>query len=107
MRGYTPGSVLLALATVDAIYRDNNWLMAFRPQSADRNAVDLTDVGALGYENNFTADPAMYGKRVNTKAPDFDLKMLGSLISSLIKPGLVISLDVPEAGSSDLVYQYL
>ena len=98
MRGYTPGSVLLALATVDAIYRDNNWLMAFRPQSADRNAVDLTDVGALGYENNFTADPAMYGKRVNTKAPDFDLKMLGSLISSLIKPGLVISLDVPEAG---------
>jgi hypothetical protein len=98
LRGYTPGSLLLAIATVEAISHDNNWILAFRPQSMDRNTIDIGDIGALGYENNFTADKANYGKRVDTKSGNFDTQNLSTLISSLIKPGIMISMDVPESG---------
>ena len=96
--GYTPAMVLLALATSVSIRDNNNWINTFRPSPMDAGGIDLRDIGALNIEANLESDPAGWGKRIDTKSETFQLADLGQLISALIRPGLVISLDCPEAG---------
>lgn len=95
---YTPGMILLALATSVSIRDNNNWINTFRPAPMDRDLVDLRDIGALNIEANLENDPSGWGKRIDTKSETFQLSDLGQLISALIRPGLVISLDCPESG---------
>lgn len=97
LNGYTPANLLLALSTASALSADNNWMMAFRPQSMDRRAIDITDIGALGYENNVSNDPAAAFKKFDTKAENFTFGQLTWLLSTLLKPGIMISMDVPDS----------
>lgn len=96
--GYTPAMVLLALATSAAVRDNNNWINSFRPAPLDNGGVDLRDIGAVNVEANLENDPSGWGKRIDTRTETFQLTDLGQLISALIRPGLVISLDCPEAG---------
>jgi hypothetical protein len=95
---YTPGAVLLAIATTMALRDDNNWVQAFRPKPIIGNDVDLRDIGALNIEANLMNDPSGYGQPIDTKAESFRLENLGQLVSSLFQPGLIMSIDVPDAG---------
>lgn len=95
---YTVGSVLLALATSLSLRDENNWIQAFRSAPTERNTVDLTDIGAINIEANLLNDPSGYGTRIDTKSDSFKLQDLGQLIGTLVKPGLIISLDCPENG---------
>lgn len=99
LNGFTPANMLLALATASSLSADNNWMMAFRPQSMDRRAIDITDIGALGYENNVSNDPALAFKKFDTKAENFTFGQLTWLLSTLLKPGVMVSLDVPDSSS--------
>lgn len=96
--GYTPAMVLLALATAVSVRDNNTWINTFRPSPIDGGSIDLRDVGALNIESNLENDPSGFGKRIDTKSESFQLSDLGQLISALVRPGLVISLDCPEAG---------
>lgn len=96
--GYTPAMVLLALATSVAVRDNNNWINTFRPSPLDAGSIDLRDIGALNVESNLENDPSGWGKHIDTKSETFQIQDLGQLISALIRPGLVISLDCPEAG---------
>jgi hypothetical protein len=96
--GYTPAMVLLALATSVAIRDNNNWINTFRPSALDSGSIDLRDIGALNIESNLENDPSGWGKHIDTKSETFQIQDLGQLISALIRPGLVISIDCPEAG---------
>ena len=95
MRAYTPGGLLLALATTHVLGIDNSYYMAFRPQTVNKKAIDLTDIGALGYENNITGEGF---KKIDTKSDSFNTNMLGSLIQTFVKPGISIAVDIPYAG---------
>lgn len=95
---YTPGSVLLALATALSLRDDNNWIQAFRPMPGSEKEIDIADIGALNIEANLSNDPSGFGKRIDTKSDSFKLEDLGQLISALVQPGLIVSLDCPEVG---------
>ena len=96
--GYTPAMVLLALASSVSVRDNNNWINTFRPSPIDAGSIDLRDIGALNIEANLENDASGWGKRIDTKSETFQLNDLGQLISALIRPGLTLSLDCPEAG---------
>lgn len=96
--GYTPAMILMALATAATVRDNNSWINTFRPSPMDAGGIDLRDIGALNIEANLENDPSGFGRRPPTKSEDFRLTDLGDLISALIRPGLVISLDCPEGG---------
>jgi hypothetical protein len=96
---YTPASVLLAMTTALSLRDDNNWIQQFRPTPSKGNEIDMTDIGALNIESNLMNEPNGFGTRIDTKADSFKLEDLGQLVAALIQPGLIISLDCPEAGA--------
>jgi hypothetical protein len=96
--GYTPGSILLALYTAMSMQENSNWVQYYRPSPS--KGLDLKDVGALGIEANFENNSSGFGTRIDTKSESFTLNMLGLLITNLIRPQLVISIDVPRCGAS-------
>jgi len=95
---YTPASVLLSLATALSLNDNFNWMQAFRPQPTGRNEIDLTDIGALNIDANTMNEQSGFGTRIDTKDNSFQLENLGQLISMMIQPGLIVSLDCPEFG---------
>jgi hypothetical protein len=95
--GYTIGAMLLAISTISVLSRDNYWMMAFRPQSNTRG-IDITDIGALGYELDLTRNPETAYKKIDTKSESFDSSQLALFLSTIMKPGLIVSLDVPDSG---------
>lgn len=108
---YTPASILLSLVTTLSLREDNNWLQAYRPLPVGANEVDLRDIGALNIEGNLPTgkpdyNPAGYGTRIDTKMDSFRLEDLGQLAVALIQPGLVVSIDVPEAGPQTWYLSY-
>lgn len=95
---YTPASVLLSLVTAMSLRDDNNWIQSFKPVPTTDRDVDLRDIGALNIEANLLNEQGGFGQRIDTKAESFRLEDLGQLVASLIQPGLIISMDVPECG---------
>ena len=94
----TPSSVLLAILTSLAVRDDNNWIQAFRPSVVSSKELDLHDIGALGIEANLLNDPSGLGAPIATGSDTFRLEDLGRLVAATVRPGLMISLDVPHAG---------
>lgn len=95
--GYTPASLLLNILPVVALSQHSNWFQAFRPD-ASTDEFNLRDPGALGIEANLANDPTGFGPKIDTRSSEFTLGNLGSLLSSTIRPELLISIDVPEGG---------
>ena len=95
---YTPGGMLLALATAFEVGSSNNWTQGFRPTATQKGELDLGDIGALNIEANMANEKGEFGTRVDTRSSDFDLKALGQMVGTLVRPGLMVSLDCPVAG---------
>ena len=95
---YTPGSVLLALATSLSLRDDNNWIQAFRPMPSSGHEIDMADIGALNIEANLSNEQSGFGTRIDTKSDSFRLEDLGQMVAALIQPGLIVSMDCPESG---------
>ena len=106
---YTPSVILLALSNAFSLARDSNWVQAFRStapmgthgKKAAQN-INIRDIGAMNIEANLfgETDKAGYGSPVDTTAATFDLLALGKYLTDLIQPGLILSLDCPEAGQN-------
>jgi hypothetical protein len=60
--------------------------------------MDMYDIGKLNYEANTENNPSGVGAYVDTKTASFTLDTLATYCSTIIQNGLVISIDVPEAG---------
>ena len=99
---YTVGGVLLALANIIGIRDGNNWVQAFRPQITDSKVIDINDIGAVNIEANIKneTENGPYGSIIDTKDRGFKLTDLGQMLSALVRPGLITSLDCPEATCS-------
>jgi len=102
--------VMLGVASVLAINEDMNWMQAFKPTPGKKNNIDLNDIGALNIEGNIENDPSGYGKKYDTKSKTFTIVELNRFIQTLVKPNMMISIDVPKAGPETWftsVFQYI
>lgn len=97
---YTPSSIMFALATISTLSHRSNWMLAFRPTTTQPGEIDFRDIGAMNIEANINneRDNNYYGTRIDTKVASFTLESLGEYINAIITPGLIISMDCPEAG---------
>lgn len=95
---YSPASILLAILSTLSLTENSNWYQSFRPVPVNGNEIDLRDIGALNIEANLNNEPNGIGTRIDTKSATFGLDHLGSLISNTIRSGMLLSMDIPEAG---------
>lgn len=89
---------LLSLVTSLGLSTDGNWMQAFRPTPRAGKRIQMHDIGALGIEVRNEGNAGGFGKKIDTSGDDFRAEQLGQLISALIRPGLTLSMDVPECG---------
>ncbi len=94
---------LLALSTTTLLSRNHAWAGVFRPRPV--KGVDLRDIGAIGYEVNFTGDQNAKPEYIDTKSNDFDLNALYQFVSMAINDGLIYSMDVEEVGELSWIHQ--
>lgn len=94
----TPAGQLLGLTAAMSLQQDNNWIQAFRPVASSGGDIDMNDIGGLGIEANFEGNPNGIGSKVAVKSDAFRPEDLGQYIGALFRPGLVLSMDVPECG---------
>lgn len=90
---------LLALVSAVLLREDNGWVGAFKPKALTGKEIDMHDIGGVGIEANLENNPQGIGTRINTKSDSFRPEMLGQLIGMTMKPGLVMSMDIPECGA--------
>lgn len=90
---------LLALVSAVLLREDMAWVGAFKPKAILGKEVDMHDIGGVGIEANLENNPQGVGTKINTKSDSFRPDMLGQLIGMTMKPGLVMSMDVPECGT--------
>lgn len=91
----TLAGVLLALTTVKAFSDQNNWYGAFRSNGVRSN---MRDIGYLNIEANLGGDPNQPGAPVEISMDSYGVTDLYRYLNQLIRPGLAISIDVPESG---------
>jgi len=94
----TPDILMLSVASVLAINEDMSWMQAFRPTPIKKNEIDYNDIGALNIEGNIENNPSGYGKKYDTKSKSFSILELNKLIQTLVRPNIMISMDLPKAG---------
>lgn len=94
----TPDILALAVASVLSINEDLNWMQSFRSKQTQKNETDYGDIGALNIEGNIENNPVGYGKKYDTKAKTFTVAELNKLIQTLVRPNILVSIDVPKAG---------
>lgn len=93
----TIGSQLLALVPAVALSENNAWTQNYKSAGFSAGK-DIRDIGAIGYEVKLSNDPNVGYDRVDTKSDSFKPEHLHQLLSMTFRPGLIISLDVPECG---------
>jgi hypothetical protein len=96
----TLGQQLLSLVMVYTLRKPGAWYPAFKPQyrMGEQHGVDLKDVGALAIETMVDPATGALGQKLNTKTDSFRPSDLGMLLGATVKPGLVVSMDIPECG---------
>lgn len=98
---FTPAAFLFALASTVAL-QNGNWMQYFRGVTGsgrDKDMIDLHDVGAANIECNIQNEPG-YGSPIDTKQGKYSLADLGFDLQRMIRPELLISIDVPDCGPS-------
>jgi hypothetical protein len=93
----TLGQQILALAMVSTLRRQGAWYPQFKPNYAQQGELDLRDVGVLGIETLKNPETGL-GQRLNTKINTFKPSDLGAFLNMVVKPGLIVSMDIPECG---------
>lgn len=91
----TVGGYLLNLACIRAITEGNGWYHSFRSNGM-RNS--MSDIGFLNIEANIENDPSGVGRPIDTAMDSFGPAQQQQYLNSIIRPGAVISIDVPESG---------
>ena len=94
----TPDILMLSVASVLAINEDMSWMQAFRPSPVKKNEIDYNDIGALNIEGNIENNQTGFGKKYDTKSKSFSILELNKLIQTLVRPNIMISIDLPKAG---------
>lgn len=92
-------TMLLALATANAMGEDSEILRAFEPNKSIGED-DFRNIGALAIEPNFDQNDSGVGERMLTKGSDFNTAKLSALIRTTVHPGIALALDVPDCSAN-------
>lgn len=92
---YTPAALMLYIASSMVLGDSNNWMLAFRP-STDNS--DIHNVASLNIEGNVERKPEGFGEKPNMTADAFKMEDFYRFLNTLVRPGMIVSVDVPEAG---------
>ena len=104
----SPAAVLLALSSCLSLVDGDTWIQAFLPKpnahhtGAASNKVDITDIGALNITANLglEQDKGGFGQAIGLESFKNDLIEVNKYLVSIFRPGVIISMDCPEAGPS-------
>jgi hypothetical protein len=91
----TVAGYLLALACMRAVTENNNWYHTFRSNGMKNS---MNDIGFLNIEANIENNPSGIGQPIDTSMDSFTPQNQLQFLSNIIRPGAVISMDVPECG---------
>lgn len=94
----TPDLIALAVASVVSVSEEMSWMQSFRGTAARKDVIDYNDIGALNIEGNLENSPTGFGKLYDTKAKTFTVAELSKFVQMLVRPNMLISIDVPKAG---------
>lgn len=94
----TPDIIALAVASVLSINEDLNWMQSFRSKPGQKNEIDYGDIGVLNVEGNIENNQVGYGKRYDTKSKTFTPAELNKFVQTLVRPNILVSIDIPKAG---------
>lgn len=100
---YSPTTMLLAQVTMNAAADPQEFLRAFEP-NLSIGEDDLRNIGALAIEPNLENLDRGWGERIPTKGSNFTTAKRNSLLKTVIRPGTIWSIDVPECGASSWQY---
>lgn len=94
----TSDILMLGVASVMALNEDLQWMQAFRSTAPRKGESDYNDIGGLNVEGNLENTPTGYGKKYDTKSKTFSMIEMNKFMQTLVRPNLVVSIDVPKAG---------
>jgi hypothetical protein len=89
---------LMSLLTITTFNTPENWYKLFPARFSSDRSFDLTDIGALNIEANVQNEPGGIGTPISTKSDTFRLEDRVSFLSTVVRPGIAVSLDVPDCG---------
>jgi len=96
--------MLMGLAQTTILSRNMGWAGVFRPRHHVKK-FDAKDIGAIGYEVNFTGDASTAPEKIDTKAKDFDDNALYQFMTTTIRDTLIVSMDIEEVGELSWINQ--
>lgn len=97
-------TMLLAMATANAAGEMSEIMKAFEPNQAFGEEDDR-NIGVLAIEPNVQELERGFGTRYETKSQTFTPARLKAFITTVTRPGIIQSIDIPECGAS--TWQYL
>ncbi len=89
-------ATLLAIGVGAGLREDNAWVQNFRKDQVV--GLNMHDIGAVNIEANLNKEPNGRGSIIDTQVDSFQTPQLNHLVQATIRPGLMISVDVPECG---------
>lgn len=96
---FSPTTMLLAQATMNAAGDTNEIMRAFEPnQSIGED--DMRNIGALAIEPNLLDLERGFGERYDTKTSSFTTAKRQALLRTVLRPGIFYSIDVPECAAA-------
>lgn len=94
----TPDIMMLGVASVSSLNEELRWLQAYRSHPNRKGEIDYNDIGGLNIEGNIEQSPTGFGKLYPTKSKEFTVVELNTLTQTLVRPNMIISIDLPKAG---------
>lgn len=96
---FSPETMLLAHATAHAVGESPEVMRAFEP-NLSIGEDDMRNIGALAIEPNLQDLDRGFGERLETKVASFTAAKRQALLRTVVRPGVIHSIDVPECGAS-------
>ena len=102
----SPSIVVCGLLTALAATEDQNWVRhyTFKSVRGKGEKSDINEIGLLNIEGNLEAfysnKPAGFGAMWDSNKKDVTSEEIFKFINSLVYPDVLISIDVPQAGTS-------
>lgn len=96
---FSPTTMMLAMATVNAMGESSEVMRAFEP-NLSLGEDDMRNIGALAIEPNLQDLERGFGERWETKNAQFTAAKRQALLRATVRPGVIYSIDVPECGAA-------
>lgn len=97
----TPHLLVMGLASLVSISEDMTWVKYFLDQSPVKGKeINLNDIGMLNIQGNLSNNTSGFDEPFKTNDPSLGPNGIWNYINLLVKPKMMISIDIPACGSN-------